>query len=133
MTAETILVTEPEHAKATEIFAGVSDYTVLAAPTEEAALATKVLQHGARAVIVGIERYQGTLYEALGRTGAGRGAILSRFGVGHDSINKVLASQHGILVANTRACLMPAWPSTPSGCWDARRGTSCKRAAYAKG
>ena len=47
----------------------------------------------------------GRLYEALGETGGAQGAIISRFGVGHDSIDKHLARQHGIVVTNTPGVL----------------------------
>jgi len=42
------------------------------------------------------------LYEALGKKS---GAIIARFGVGHDSVNKPLARQHSIVVTNTPGVL----------------------------
>ena len=99
---ETILVTELEFAKAAEIFRGAKDVCCEPAPADESALAEAVIARGARAVIVGVTPYRGPLYAALGRN---NGAIIARFGVGHDSVNKPLARQHGILVTNTPGAL----------------------------
>ena len=55
-----------------------------------------------RAVIVGVAPYRGPLYQALGRK---NGAIIARFGVGHDSVDKLLARQYGIVVTNTPGVL----------------------------
>jgi lactate dehydrogenase-like 2-hydroxyacid dehydrogenase len=52
-----------------------------------------------------VKPYLGELYEALGETGGTEGAIISRFGVGHDSIDKELAGQHRIVVTNTPGVL----------------------------
>jgi lactate dehydrogenase-like 2-hydroxyacid dehydrogenase len=99
---ETILVTELEFSKAAEIFRGVKDLRCQSAPADEAALAGAVAASGARAAIVGVSPYRGPLYEALGKNGA---AILARFGVGHDSINKQLARLRNIVVTNTPGAL----------------------------
>ena len=60
---------------------------------------------GVRAVIIGHNRYVGPLYAALGQTGRTIGAILARFGVGHDGLDKTLARRHGIVVTNTPGTL----------------------------
>ena len=99
---ETILVTELEFSKAAEIFRGVKDVQCKPAPADEAALAEAVASSGARAVIVGVAPYRGPLYEALAKQS---GAIIARFGVGHDSINKTLARLRGIVVTNTPGVL----------------------------
>jgi len=99
---ETILVTELEFAKAAEVFRGAQGVRCEPAAADEAGLADAVAAHGARAVIVGVAPYRGPLYEALGRNGP---AIIARFGVGHDSIDKPLARQHGIVVTNTPGAL----------------------------
>ena len=102
---ETVLATEMEHAKGDEVFAGAPGLRILAAPQEEAALAGKVREHHARAVILGAARYGGALYRALGDVADGRGAIIARFGVGHDGVDKALARDHGIIVCNTPGAL----------------------------
>ncbi|MFA6564879.1 MAG: NAD(P)-dependent oxidoreductase [Verrucomicrobiia bacterium] len=99
---ETVLVTELEFRKAEEVFRNAKDVRCEPAPVDEAALTEAVVSRGARAVIVGVAPYRGALYEALGKK---NGAIIARFGVGHDSVNKPLARQHGIVVTNTPGVL----------------------------
>lgn len=99
---ETILVTQQEFVKAAEVFRDAQGLRCEAAPADENGLAAAVAAQGARAVIVGVAPYRGALYEALGRNGR---AIIARFGVGHDSVDKPLARQHGIVVTNTPGVL----------------------------
>ena len=99
---ETILVTELEFSKAAEVFRCVKDMCCKPAPADEVALAEAVALSGARAVIVGVAPYRGPLYEALGKKS---GAIIARFGVGHDSIDKTLARLRDIVVTNTPGAL----------------------------
>jgi lactate dehydrogenase-like 2-hydroxyacid dehydrogenase len=102
---EVILVTEPEFRKAETVFLGIEGWLVEPAPPQEQTLAAAVRDRSARAVIVGIEKYHGPLYEALAATSGGRGALIARFGVGHDGVDKALARQHGIVVTNTPGAL----------------------------
>ncbi|MBI5687890.1 MAG: hypothetical protein HZC54_22695 [Verrucomicrobia bacterium] len=99
---ETVLVTELEFRKAESVFCEAEDLRCEPAAADESALAEAVAAHGARAVIVGVAPYRGPLYEMLGKK---KGAIIARFGVGHDSVNKPLARQHGIVVTNTPGVL----------------------------
>lgn len=103
--AELILVTGKEFTKGEAVFQAADAFDIQQAPTEEAALADAVLAARCRAVILGVEEYAGPLYDALGRTGSGRGAIIARFGVGTDGVDKELARQHNILVKNTPGVL----------------------------
>lgn len=100
-----VLVTEPEFVKAEGLFSEQSDLHVVAVPGDEASLAEGVREHDARAVIVGVQPYRGPLYEALGEVGGDAGAIIARFGVGHDSVDKEQALRHGIVVTNTPGVL----------------------------
>lgn len=100
--SEIVLITQQEFGKAEALFQGAPDVHCEPAPAEEAALAAAVTARGARAVIVGVAPYRGALYEALGRSG---GALIARFGVGHDGVDKALARQRGILVTNTPGVL----------------------------
>lgn len=100
-----VLVTEPEYRKAERVFRRAEDWQLEPAPPDEQALAAAVTAQSARAVIVGIERYQGPLYEALAAAGGNRGALIARFGVGHDGIDKPLARRHNIAVTNTPGAL----------------------------
>jgi len=97
-----VAVTEPEFAKAAEVFRAVEadGWRCFAAPPGEAALAAAVRARGARHVIVGVEPYTGPLYEALAP-----GAVIARFGVGHDSVDKARAAAHGLLCTNTPGAL----------------------------
>jgi D-3-phosphoglycerate dehydrogenase len=102
---ETVLATELEHAKGAEVFSGASDLRILPAPRDEEALAAAVREHHARTVILGVAQYIGPLYRALGDAADGRGAIIARFGVGHDGVDKALARKHGVIVCNTPRAL----------------------------
>jgi lactate dehydrogenase-like 2-hydroxyacid dehydrogenase len=75
------------------------------APPEQLALAAAVRARGCRAVIVGTAPYGGPLCEALAAGAAGHGAIIARFGVGHDAIDKAQARRNGVLVVNTPGVL----------------------------
>ena len=102
---ELILATERQFRKGQGIFVSQDEFPVETAPTEEAPLAQMVRARSCRAVILGIERYQKELYEALGASGGSEGAIMARFGVGHDGIDKALARRHNIVVTNTPGVL----------------------------
>lgn len=103
--SETILVTSLAHQKGEQVFKTVETHKVLAVEPAEEALADKVISCQCRAVIVGTDPYRGPLYEALGQSGGSGGALIARFGVGHDNIDKALAAEHGIIVTNTPGML----------------------------
>ena len=105
-----VLVTATEHTKGSSVFTGPSDLTFQTAPTDEAALAEAVTHHGCRAVVIGAQRYEGPLYHALATNARSAGtvtggALLARFGVGHDGVDKRLARELGIVVTNTPGTL----------------------------
>lgn len=102
---ERVLVTQKEFAKAEQVFSSQQDFDVRCAPTEERSLADAVLAEKCRAVILGVESYSGPLYEALARTGQKSGAIIARFGVGTDGIDKKLIRKHNIILTNTPGVL----------------------------
>jgi len=102
---ERVLVTEPEFRKAEEEFSAANGLSVECAPPGEDALAERVHATGCRAVVIGVERYAGPLYEAMGEAAGDGGALLARFGVGHDGVDKELARRHGITVTNTPGVL----------------------------
>ncbi|NLF19116.1 MAG: hypothetical protein GX595_17955 [Lentisphaerae bacterium] len=103
MSPQTVVITEPEYAKAKAIFDQVADWRVVVAAPPEAAVAAAVAAEGARAVVLGVEPYTGPLYAALPR-----GGVIARFGVGHDGIDKARASAAGLLVVNTPGVLEDA-------------------------
>jgi lactate dehydrogenase-like 2-hydroxyacid dehydrogenase len=102
---EIVFVTEFEYEKAERTFRSAGSFDVRPAPAAEEPLADAVTAQQSRAVIVGSQPYRGPLYEALATTAAGRGAIIARFGVGHDSVDKELARQRGVVVTNTPGVL----------------------------
>jgi lactate dehydrogenase-like 2-hydroxyacid dehydrogenase len=102
---DTVLVTERVFAKAEAVFRADQRVCAQAAVGDEASLTRAVIEHQARAVIVGVDPYVGPLYEALAQTGGARGGLIARFGVGHDSVDKDAARRHGVVVTNTPGVL----------------------------
>lgn len=102
---ECVLVTDKEFVKAKSIFESAKGFMVKSAPTEETALAEAILSNNCRAVIIGVEKYTGPLYEVLQKTGRAKGATIARYGVGHDGVDKALAARHNIIVSNTPGVL----------------------------
>ena len=103
--AECVLITEKEYHKGEETFRAAKGLDIESVAFDEDMLAKRVLDRACRAVILGVEPYTGPLYEALGKTGGGRGAIIARHGVGHDAVDKALCRKHDIVVTNTPGVL----------------------------
>jgi len=103
--AEIVLASPQQFAKGGNVFRLASEVDVKEVPSEEQPLAEAVVARNCRAVIVGSDPYCGPLYEALAKTGGSRGAIIARFGVGHDNVDKALARKHNIVVTNTPGVL----------------------------
>ncbi len=97
-----IAVTELEYDKATDAFASAArtGWECIRAPSGEAKLAEIVRKQGIRYVIVGVERYSGAIYDALPA-----GGVIARFGIGHDGIDKDLATERRLLCTNTPGVL----------------------------
>ncbi len=93
-----IAVTELEYYKAEAIFkAVISDgFECLPAPAEESELANFIRNENVFHVIIGVNKYTGELYDALPQ-----GGVIARFGIGHDGVDKVKASEKGLLCTNT--------------------------------
>lgn len=102
---ETILVSELEFGKGRNVFQAAAGVAVQPAAADELELAAAVRAAQARAVIVGVMPYLGPLYEALAEVAGTRGALIARFGVGHDSVDKRQAAARGIVVTNTPGVL----------------------------
>jgi lactate dehydrogenase-like 2-hydroxyacid dehydrogenase len=99
---EVVLVTDDVFQRAEAVFRATAEWRVEPAPAQEEPLAEMAQSRTARAAIVGTQPYAGPLYDSLAAAGAGRGgAIIARFGVGHDNIDKRLAGRRGIVVTNT--------------------------------
>lgn len=97
-----VAVTELEYDKARVVFeaAEVEGFQCCAVPEEETELAAALNRQGVNHAIVGVAPYCGPLYEALPR-----GGVLARFGVGHDGIDKALATRCGLICTNTPGVL----------------------------
>lgn len=95
-----IAVTELEYRKAAQVFAAAEGMQGLPAPAGEAELAEFIRKNGCQHAIVGVEQYRGPLYDAIPR-----GGVLARFGVGHDGVDKNLATARGIICTNTPGAL----------------------------
>ena len=97
-----IAVTELEYRKAEPVFSAAAGEGMecLSAPIPEAELAAFIRREQAEHAILGVDRYARELYEALPR-----GGVIARFGVGHDGVDKVLATGHGLLCTNTPGVL----------------------------
>lgn len=77
---------------------------------EEEKLADAISKNEIKAFIADIYPYSGSLYKALPP-----GGIIARYGVGHDSIDKTLATKNGLYVANTPGVLDNA--VAEHACW----------------
>ena len=94
---KTIIVTKSEYEKGLKVFQSLRPgYEIVASDSDEESLAVAISSTGAKATIVGTDKYQGRLYEALSSNG-----IISRFGVGTDGINFRKIAKHGLFLANT--------------------------------
>ena len=87
-----------------------TSYTFVPVAEEEAELAANIETNGIKAFIADIHPYKDALYTALPT-----GGVIARYGVGHDSINKELATANGIHVANTPGVLDNA--VAEHACW----------------
>src|SRR6185503_5527493 len=95
-----VLITETEYRKAEGSFLSAPGLECIGAPDEEGDLAAAIREAHAAHAIVGARVYTGALYEALPA-----GAVIARFGVGHDGIDKVRATEAGLLCTNTPGVL----------------------------
>ncbi len=97
-----VAVTELEYRKAEAWFVRMADRECkyVCAPAEEALLAAAIRDGGIRHVMIGVEKYSGALYQALGA-----GAVIARFGVGHDGVDKAQATARALLCTNTPGTL----------------------------
>ena len=95
-----VAVTDLEYNKAVDIFKNAAGMECLCAPTPEAELTEFIKNNNISHVIVGVDRYQNALYDALPK-----GGVIARFGVGHDGVDKALAKSKGLYCTNTPGAL----------------------------
>ena len=99
-TAPLVLVTEPEYRKGETSFRAAAELDCRHVPSDEQELAAAVRDLHARYVIVGPRPYIGPLYDALPA-----GGVIARFGVGHDGVDKRLATAARLMCTNTPGVL----------------------------
>ncbi len=95
-----VAVTELEYHKAEAVFRDAAGLDCIPVPIPEAGLAAAIRETGARHAIISAQPYRDELYRALKP-----GAVLARFGVGHDGVDKQKATAAGILCTNTPGVL----------------------------
>ena len=100
MPPRTVIVTAPEYNRAPGVFTSSADLTFVPVLPAEAEVSAAIREHHARHVVVGPTAYTGQLYETLPR-----GGVLARYGVGHDGVDKALATAAGLLCTNTPGVL----------------------------
>jgi len=100
-----VLVTETEYRKGEDVFSAAVGVQVEPVAEEEPVLAAAIRARRCRAVIVGVYPYRNELYEALAEAAGGGPALIARFGVGHDGIDKRQAVARGVWVTNTPGVL----------------------------
>ena len=100
---ETIFVSEISYGKAQSTFERLTSETgfqFTPVAEDEPSLSAAIRDQGIRAFIADIHPYTGELYTSLPK-----GGVIARYGVGHDSVDKELATSNGIWVANTPGVL----------------------------
>jgi len=98
---EKVIVTNDEFKKGYEIFMRRShDYDFISSKPDEDSLVKSIIEHQAKYVIVGVQPYNGRLYDILEEF-----AVIARFGVGYENINLSLATSRGIFCTNTPGVL----------------------------
>jgi len=103
MNQEVIYVSETSYNKGAETFQQLSQETnfqFVSVAEEESSLAEQIKANNVRGFIADLYPYTDALYKAMPA-----GSAISRFGVGHDSIDKNKATAAGIHVANTPGVL----------------------------
>lgn len=94
-----VVVTEKEFEKGRDVFESDAELECVPAPRDEEPLAARIRETGAKAAIVGVEKYAGPLYEVLA------GGIIARFGVGCDGIDREMCRKHNVVLTNTPGAL----------------------------
>jgi len=95
-----IAVTELEYKKARAVFDSNPNFKVTSAPADENRLAQLVKAESIKHVVIGVEKYEQALYDALPK-----GGVIARFGVGHDGVDKQKATEKGLFCTNTPGAL----------------------------
>lgn len=101
-----VVITKSVYAKGEAVFGDASgryDWKIL--EPAEAGMAEAVSAWKSRIAVLGVERYEGPLYEALNRSAGGKPSLIMRYGVGTDGIDLRKCRESGVLLAITRGTL----------------------------
>jgi len=103
--SEPVVITEKEYNKGRASFDTVSGIEWVVAPKDEESVTHAVRTSGARIAVVGVEIYAHALYEALEENAKGGSALIARYGVGYDGINREECKKRNIILAITPGAL----------------------------
>ena len=93
-----VVVGESGYNRSPSVYDAEERFEIRVVPDDEASLAEAIRAEKCRAAIICGAPYTGPLYDALANDD---GAIVARFGVGHDGVDKALCRERGIVVTNT--------------------------------
>ncbi len=91
-----VLLIEEVYRKGKDVFKSVTDIEFVVVPVGEDAISEKIKETNAFAVVLGVDKYKGPLYEAMKK-----GSLIARFGVGCDGVDFEKAKSNGLYVTNT--------------------------------
>ena len=97
---EVVVITEGIYEKGRKVFDSVTDLEIAISPADEDTLSEMIKEKNPCAVVLGVDKYTGSLYEALKK-----GGIIARFGVGYDGIDLKKAKDNELYVTNTPGVL----------------------------
>jgi phosphoglycerate dehydrogenase-like enzyme len=95
-----VLVEKGIYERSSDDFKKAGDIEFIPAAREESKLADEVTAAAAAAVVLATDKYSGLLYDALPE-----GALIARYGVGHDGVDKARAAKKGQYVTITPGVL----------------------------
>ena len=93
-------VTAMQYEKGKAIFQSIYDIQFVPVSEDEAELAAFITQHQCKACVLGVDVYDGALYDALPD-----GGLVLRFGVGTDGIHREKMKKNRLMLANTHGTL----------------------------
>ncbi len=93
-------VTNTEYVKGQAVLSCAPEFEFVPVVDAETNLADFIRQNQCQAVVIGVTRYTGPLYDALPENG-----LLARFGVGTDSLDRAQTHARNLIIANTPGAL----------------------------
>jgi lactate dehydrogenase-like 2-hydroxyacid dehydrogenase len=95
-----VLIVDRVYKRSENIFSQADDMAFIVVGKQEAQVAAMIEQTGAKAVVLATDKYDEPMYDALGE-----GGLIARYGVGHDGVDKALASANRQLITITPGVL----------------------------